>query len=733
MRIIILIAILGVAVWLLFAILGSESHLNLLLISVDTLRPDHLGCYGYAGIQTSNIDRLAGEGVRFTDVTSSVPLTLPSHATILTGLYPPTHGIRDNAYMSLPREISTLAEILRDQGYSTCAVIGAFVLDSRYGLDQGFETYDDDLSEGRQTREFSYTEIRADAVSRKTIAHLRKIDEPFFAFVHYYDPHTTYDPPEPYATSYSERPYDGEIAYTDQAIGRLIDFLVDQDLLERTLIVLLSDHGEGLGQHGEPTHGVLCYESTLQVPLIIRAPLGSDLLETLIPGSVVEAPVGLVDLFGSLLDILDIGEDAETDGASFMDRVGEEGEEPPTYYFESLYPYLAYRWSPLRGLRHGEWKYILAPQEEVYNLDHDPEERLNLAEREPWRTQDLRERLAGLAGSFRQVRAAPGAGPNREEIRKLRALGYLSGGKTAVPGGLETEGADPKHIISEFAPLMGAGEDAFAAGDFGAALGLFSRIIEMDPGNPQARLFRARTLMVLGRPAEAADEFLSAAAIDSTNSTPYFQLGNIARSKGNLEKALAYYERALDLVPGSPEALANIAGVLVERGLADSAEVLLRQALRTAPRNREANLNLALIYNFRGETDEALRLFRRTLELDPGNVKALVNIAAIYASRGLADSTAKYLEAARSLDPGNATVLANLGNAYRQEGLTAKAEACYTDALDREPDNVLALFGLAAVRAGQGRTEEARTLLRRLLTIQPDFSPAQTALRSLPK
>lgn len=731
MRIIILIGIVCVGVWLLFAVLGSGSDLNILLISVDTLRPDHLSCYGYEGIQTPNIDRLAAEGARFTDVTSTVPLTLPSHATILTGLYPPTHGIRDNAYMALPQETMTLAEILGDEGYSTCAVIGAFVLDSRYGLDQGFDTYDDDLSEGRQTREFSYTEIRADAVSRKTVKRLREIEEPFFAFVHYYDPHTTYDPPEPYATTYSENPYDGEIAYTDQAIGRIMDFLDEEDLLERTLVVLLSDHGEGLGQHGEPTHGVLCYETTLQVPLIMRPPRDSDLMEPLTPGSVVEAPVSLVDLFDSLLDILGIGKHAETDGESFMDKIGKEPEQPPLYYFESLYPHLAYRWSPLRGLRYGDWKYILAPQEELYNLSSDPEELINSVEVEPEMAKDLRRRLVDLAGSFRQDRGTTEAGRNQEEIRKLRALGYLSGGKTTVPGVLETEGADPKRIIIEFAPLMGAGEDAFAAGDFDTALDMFSRIIEKDPGNPQTRLFRARTLMAMGRPAEAADEFIRAAAIDSTNSTPYFQLGNIAQSKGNMEEALAHYERALELVPGSPEALANIAGVLTEKGLTDSAEALLKQALKTAPRSKEAVLNLAVIYSSRGQDDEALELFQRALELDPGSVKAMANIAGIYAARGLADSTVKYLEAARTLEPANTTILANLGNAYRQKGLTAKAEDCYLDALDHEPDNVLALFGLAAVRAGQDRTEEARTLLERLLTVKPDFSPARAALRSL--
>jgi arylsulfatase A-like enzyme/Tfp pilus assembly protein PilF len=731
MRIILVIVAIGVAVWILLALLGGSPEFNLLLISVDTLRPDHLGCYGYTDIRTPNIDRLAAEGTRFTDVTSAVPLTLPSHTTILTGLYPPSHGIRDNAYMALPREIGTLAETLRDEGYSTFAVVAAFVLDSRYGLDQGFDIYDDDLSGGRQPREFNYTEITADEVTRKSVAYLRQTKEPFFAFVHYYDPHTTYDPPEPYGTIYKARPYDGEIAYTDQAIGRLIDYLREENLLERTLVVLVSDHGEGLGQHDEPTHGVLVYQATLHVPLIIRAPEASHLREILSPGSAVETPVSLVDIHDSVLDMLGIGGGPETDGESFLPRVRHKREEGETCYFESLYPHLAYRWSPLRGLRRGAWKYILAPREELYDLGEDPGEANNLADREPEMVHDLRDRLAALAGAMEKRSVPPAGGPGEEELRKLHALGYLSGGRSAVPAVLDTEGADPKAIMARFAPLMGSGEDAFAAGDLEAALGSFSRIIAMDPGNPQARIFRARVLTAMGRPDEAADEYARVIEIDPANSTPYFQLGNIAQGRGRLDQALAYYEQAFQLVPGSPEALANMGSIMMEKGALDSAATLLGRALEEDPLNKVALLNMALVYNSRGAQDEALRLFRRTLELDPESVKAMANIAAIYASRGLVDTTIKYLETARSLEPANATILANLGNAYRQKGMIADAEACYLDALEGDPGNVLALFGLAAVRAGQGRIADAETLLRRLLALRPDFTPAQTALSNL--
>jgi arylsulfatase A-like enzyme/Tfp pilus assembly protein PilF len=731
MRKLLVIALIAVGVSTLFVFLGRGPRVNLVLISVDTLRPDHLGCYGHAEIETPNMDRLATEGVRFTDAVSSVPLTLPSHATILTGLYPPSHGIRDNAFMALPDEILTLTEVLKGEGYSTGAVIGAFVLDSRYGLDQGFDYYDDDLSGGRKEREFAYAEISADAVTRKTVAWLREIREPFFAFVHYYDPHTTYAPPEPYASRYADNPYDGEIAYTDQAVGRLIDFLADEGMLERTVIVLLSDHGEGLGQHDEPTHGVLVYDSTLRVPLIVRAPESLHLGKAFVPGLAVESMVRLVDIFDSVLDMLGLGPKGGTDGESFLGSIGQEPDGAGTCYFESLYPRIAYGWSPLRGLREGRWKYILAPTEELYDLTGDPEELRNLAAVEVEKAAGMRDRLVAMARSIEREDLSRGSRPDQEEVRKLRSLGYVSGGTGAVPAVLDVSGRDPKQVIAGFSQLMGTGEDAYAAGDFETALESFSRIVASDPTNPQAAVFRARTLMGMGRIDEAAEEFLRVTEIDPTNSTPYFHLGNIAQGRGRLEEALAHYRKALDLTPGSPEALANIGSALFEKGLADSAERVLRRAIRGDPESPTANLNLGTVYAARGAGEEALRFFYRTIVLDPESVKAMVNIASIYVSDGLPDSTIKYLEMAREVEPGSASILANLGNAYRQKGLADKAGGCYEEALAADPQNVLSLFGLAAVKAGRGEIEEARSLLKKLLAIQPDFTPARTALRAL--
>jgi arylsulfatase A-like enzyme/Flp pilus assembly protein TadD len=731
MRKLLTVVLIGVAVWILFAVLGSRRHLNLLLISVDTLRPDHLGCYGYEDVRTPAIDRLAAEGVRFADVTSAIPLTLPSHATILTGLYPPSHGIRDNGFMALPADIQTLAETLKQAGYSTCAVVAAYVLDSKYGLDQGFDIYDDDLAGGRKPREFGYTEIQADAVTDKAAAYIGGMREPFFAFVHYYDPHATYDPPEPYATAYADRPYDGEIAYTDHAIGRLIDALEATGVFGRTLVVFLSDHGESMGEHHEPTHGVLVYNSTLHVPLIVRVPQGSALRKSLHAGTIAARPVSLADIHDSVLDMLGISADHETDGESFMGEAGIAPVRAGPCYFESLYPRIAYLWSPLRGIREGEWKYILAPEEELYLVSEDPGELSNLGGREPERARDLRNSLVALARSLERNRPASPSRPTPEEVRKLRALGYLSGGNREVPEVLDTAGADPKTIIVGFAGPMGAGEDAYATGDFAKALESFSEALGVDPQNPQALIYKARALAALGRTGEAEADYRRVIEIDPTNSTPYFTLGTMAQSQGRTEEALGYYEKALELVPGSSEALANIGSILMEKGLTDSAEKVLRQALEAEPRSEIATVNLGLLEYSRGATQEALELFRRTLVLNPENVKAMANIAAIYATEGQVDSTITYWEMAATVEPASATILSNLGNAYRQKGLPARAEECYEQALKIDPDNVLSLFGMAAVAAGRGETGKAETLLKRILVLRPDFAPARNALESL--
>jgi arylsulfatase A-like enzyme/cytochrome c-type biogenesis protein CcmH/NrfG len=704
--------------------------LNVLLISLDTLRPDHLGCYGYEDIETPNIDGLAEEGVLFEDAITSVPLTLPSHASAMTGLYPITHGIRDNGTFILHDQFTSLAEMLSAEGYETGAFVGTFVLDSRYGLDQGFETYDDLMEQDPLASAFSHPERTGDKVTASASGWLRDVEEPFFGFVHYYDPHTRYEPPPPYDTLYAGRPYDGEIAFTDGEVGRVLDLIKERGLLERTIVVLMSDHGEGLNEHNEIAHGILTYETCMKVALIARVPETHRLAGEIEAPRRVDQVVELIDVMPTVLDLLGMDLDFEIDGRSLVPLMTGASLPPRVCYFESLYPYFSYRWSPLRGVRFNKWKYILAPEPELYNLKDDPHELKNVHESEPERAEQLKEHLLAYAG---REGAAPAADVklSPEEIRKLKALGYVSAWRPDVPTDIEPKGADPKYMIVPLQEIMASGMTAFDKKDFDTARGLFSEMADIDPGNTEAHVFLGRTLMELGELELAEAEFMRVLEIDSTHSQAFFRLGNISRRQGDLDRALFFYQIAARILPETPETISNIGSILMEKGLVDSAMVMLNESLKIDPRDQIALINMGLGHLHMERYDEALQWFHSTLSVNPEHTKALVNIAHIYIERGVPDSTIAYLERARDVNPGDAKMFQNLGNAYRQKGMVTQAAEAFEEAVEIEPENVLALFGLAATKAEEGKNQESIALLDKILKIDPDFAPASQAREHL--
>jgi arylsulfatase A-like enzyme/Flp pilus assembly protein TadD len=703
-------------------------QINVVLISVDTLRPDRLGCYGYRGRTSPNIDALSRDGITFEDAMASAPLTLPSHASMLTGLYPLSHGVRDNGAFSLPTGVTSLAEVLNEAGYTTGGFIGAFVLDSRFGLDQGFDVYDDDMKGGRQLSAFGYVERTADEVTRAAAGWIDSAEEPFFAFVHYYDPHTPYEAPEEFRKRHMRSPYDAEIAFTDREVGMLLDALAERGLTERTLIVFVSDHGEGLGEHGESTHGYLVYEPTLRVPFIIRLPEKSDLADIVSPGERISVPARLIDLMPTVLDILGLAP-PEMDGRSLLPALRGESVPPVFSYFETFYPYFAYRWSPLRGVRFNEWKYILGPEEELYNLKDDRAEAVNLAPEERDRTTELNRALMDVLRL--EAEASENVQMSAEEIRRLSALGYVSRSHSELPPPDDLSGASPAEMIRYIEKLMAPGEEAFNRGNMKEALEKFTELARLDPGNPEAHLHRGRTLMEMGDYTAAKEAYNTALRVDSTSSTAYFHLGNIAQSRGMLEDALFHYEEALRLMPGSPEALANIGSILIEKGLVDSAIVVLESALVVDPANVTALVNLGISYVRMGLPQRALSYFHGALAVDEANVKALSNCGTIYVGLENPDSVLHYFRLASQADPDNPQLLVNLGGAYRQTGDLSEAGRSYERALELAPHYTLALYGLAAVRVGEGRLEEARVLLRKAIEVDPDFKPAAAALEAL--
>ncbi|MGH9856506.1 MAG: sulfatase, partial [Acidobacteriota bacterium] len=330
---------------------GAFSNFNVLLITLDTTRRDHLPMYGYRGVKTPNLDHLAASSYVFEDAVSHAPLTLPAHTSILTGMLPPAHGVRDNTGFFVDSELLTLPEILKSEGYNTAAFVSAFVLDSRWQLNQGFDVYHDYFSLEEFNQLTSQDAQRsAEETGLEAIQWLRDQKErPFFSWVHFYDPHDPYDPPEPYKTDYSSRPYDGEIAYMDASIGKLLDAVSSSALKDRTIIIVTADHGEGLGQHQEDTHAIFVYGTTQRVPLLIHVP-GAR-------ANRVSDLVRHVDLSPTILDLLGIETNHQMQGSSLIPMMNGSRDAKRSAYMESIYADLHFGWSPVRSLVTSRFKY----------------------------------------------------------------------------------------------------------------------------------------------------------------------------------------------------------------------------------------------------------------------------------------------------------------------------------------------------------------------------------------
>jgi arylsulfatase A-like enzyme len=458
---------------------------SLLLVTIDTLRPDRLGAYGGPAGLTPALDALAARGVVFEEALASVPLTLPSHATILTGLEPPRHGVHVNGSSVLPAELETLATRLRSAGFATGAFVGAYVLDRRFGLARGFDHYDDRITRGDETKSVLESERRCEDVVAAATAWAASQPGPFFAWVHLYDPHAPYEPPAPFREEYAGRPYDGEVAYTDRCLGRLLQAAraarPDRMLLE----AVLADHGESLGEHGELTHGFFVYQSTLRIPFLLAGPG--------VPAATRRKdPARSVDLVPTILGRLGLEPPARLDGVDLFAR-GSASEA----YAESLYP-VSFGWAPLRSFRIGALKLVEAPRLELYDLESDPAETTDLAARRP----DAIVRLQRALAAARSVdRTAAPARQDAESAERLRALGYVAGAEVES-GEDATDRPDPKDRLELYRRF----EEAIwadARGEGESPLASLRQLVAREPGNPAFRRALAAALRRRGRSGEA--------------------------------------------------------------------------------------------------------------------------------------------------------------------------------------------------------------------------------------
>ena len=640
---------------------------NLLLVTLDTVRADHLGCYGYHHADTPNLDVIASEGVRFLAAESPVPLTLPAHASILSGLLPVHHGLHQNGYGHLPDAVETLATRLAVGGYRTGAFIGAFVLDRRFGLTRGFDRYDDDVRRDPNGPPALEAERPGREVVDRALAWLaEKDDRPFFAWVHLYDAHAPYNPPEPFRTRFADRPYDGGIAEDDAEVGRLLTELARRGWAATTVVAVVGDHGESLGEHGEMTHGLLIYEATLHVPLLVRVP-------GLLPaGTMVETPVSLVDLAPTLAAL--VGRPLAPAGGHPLDgrdlsaslRSHREPE-PESLFAESRYATM-FGWSALATLRRGDLKYIAAPRPELYDLRLDPGETHNLADRTGSRAAELASALDAITHEATSAGAAPT--PDAETRAKLSSLGYLAGaGLASAP---PRAAKDPKDMV-----------------------GLFRDFEE------------AHRAMVEGRVAEARRTYERLVAADPANAVFVGQDAEACRRAGDLTRAVELYRRAVELAPADREAHYNLAMTLQDAGRRGEALTALEAAIALDPAHPEAHNALGIAFSLRGELEEAREQFEQAAKLDTHNAAVSNNLGNVLRDLKRPDEAERAYRRAIDLAPSYADPWNGLGTVEVQRGRAAEAIPDFDWALKLAPELDEVRLNRAIALDVSGKREQA--------------------------
>lgn len=728
---------------------GACKDWNVLVVTFDTTRADHIGCYGNRGVRTPVLDGLAREGVLCAQAITSVPATLPAHSSLLTGLYPFHHGARANGTFRLEDAVLTLPEILREHGYRTAAAISAYVLDGTYGLRQGFEVYLDDLTRGMKYGPNMFRERAAELTNEAIFPWLREhAGEKFFCWVHYFDPHATYLPPEPFRSEYAADLYSGEIAYADFQLGRLLELLEELGVRDRTLILMTSDHGEGLGEHGEQTHSLLIYDSTMHVPMIWNAP------GAVAGGKVIRRQVGIIDAAPTILDLLGIEPPVRMDGVSLL---AEPPAPPRTLYIETLSSKTLHGWAPLMGVRREDYKYIYAPRPEVYDLRADPKELNNLYHERPDLAVDLHELLKGFVGDDPLVAAdvQQNLELDAEAIAKLAALGYVTTHFEQDTGASRIEEMiDPKDGVYHWetvhsgvlkrdsGDVPGAIEileqciqkvprDVFARqvlascyqtqGRHEDALAMLQAAEEIAPSDVTLPLAQASVLIHLRRVDEALAAIERARKLDPNHPGVPTQLAALASARHEYARAIEHLNKALELDRGSNQAniLRNLGEIYMQLGQHQKAREVYEQGLTTDAFNGELHAGLAEVYVAEGNDAKAAEHVQQALRFNPVQPRALAVLAGIHIRRNRPDEAIQVAEQAMRMAPRYAAAAANLGLAYRVKGDEQKAEQIYRDALSVTPRYDVLHQNLAQLLLRQGRLEEAIEEFRQAVRCNP--------------
>jgi arylsulfatase A-like enzyme/tetratricopeptide (TPR) repeat protein len=687
---------------------------NVLLMTLDTVRADHLGCYGASGASTPTMDALAASGVRFATAVAHAPLTAPSHASILTSRTPLGHGVRDNGAYVLPEGVRSVTEDFRAAGYKTAAFVSGFPLTRRFGFDRGFETYDDHLPRGSDPRRTAYVERNA---SGTTDAALRWLDEapgpgPFFLWVHYFDAHAPYEPPAEFAAR-TRSAYAGEIAFVDSQIARLTG-RIEGAGPGRTLVLITADHGESLGEHGEDTHGIFVYDATLRVPFILAGP-------GVPAGQVASVVARGIDVAPTLLDLAGLAAPA-MEGRSLRPAVsGQRMEDAPTYS-ESLHPLLQYGWAPLHALRTDRYKVIEAPRPELYDLQHDTGENADRAAADPPRLEGLRRELQKMMTTVTPV---AGRAIDAETAARLEALGYLGGGATSAPN---PTGRDPKDGIG-LVTRLGRNGMSVARTDPQKAIRELTALLAEDPGMLVVLRTRAVAYETAGQYEAAIRDLRALEKKGALSAEDSVVLGDSLRLAGRAREAAAVLEETARKNPRFAQPWLSLAAIYVAEKRLDDAERAYDSVLEVSPDQTEALRGLGDLALIRDDQDGAERRYARILEIDPADPGALSKLGVVRVRQGRADEAIALLNKAVDREPRNAETLLYLAGALTSSGRPREAIPYFERSIAAGPPSTMALNGLALTRLQLGDAKGAAEAFRRSLAIDPDQPEIAEALR----
>ena len=642
-----------------------EAAFNFLLITIDTLRADRVSCYSGEHLETPNIDSVAEKGILFTKAFAHTSTTLPSHTNILLGTVPLYHGVHDNSIFIVKEKFLTIAEHLRSSGYSTGAFVGAYILDSRFGLTQGFDIYDDDFK-GHRSQKLSFVERRAEKVVDRALNWLKSQKSPWFLWIHCFDPHTPYEPPEPFKTQHEKCPYDGEVAYVDFVLGKLFSYIKNNNFSDNTLIIFTGDHGESLGQHGETTHGYFAYNSSIWVPLIISIP-------GMKPGKVRQL-VSHIDIFPTVCDVLHIEKPSFLQGLSLLPAIKGKKLAKRPIYFESMYPFYSRGWAPLKGYIYSSEKFIDSPIPELYDLDEDFDELKNLAKTK--KLEIYRKQLFRIIENQSLAEEDGEKMPkiDRESLRKLRSLGYISNPQIS-----RKQSFGPRDDIKILLPYHNKAMEAmdlYNKGKVKEGFELLKEVIE-----------------------ERKD-------ID----VAYSNLAIMYNEEGRLKEALEVLKLGLEFLPSSYEILSTYVNYLINAGQYDEVIAILdKKSLRQIEFDPEIWNYLGIAHSSKGDFEKALEAFEMALSLENEYILAINNLGKVYLSIFLKtkdpeayQKSLQNFKKAIELDPDYAPAYNGLGGAYLQAGNLDAAIYCLEKALKLKPGFDRALYNLGLAYLDKG-------------------------------